>query len=423
MALLDEIDLVLIAGSGGNGAISFRRERYVPRGGPDGGDGGRGGDVIVRATRDVQVLSRLQRQRVVRAGDGGKGGTADRRGRNGKSADVIVPAGTMVWRSNGEEELVADLTEQGMYVVMARGGDGGRGNARFAGPARQAPRIAERGLPGTRCNIRLELRLLADAGLVGLPSAGKSSLLRAMSKAQPKVARYEFTTLEPNLGVVESGYERFVLADVPGLIEGAHRGEGLGIGFLKHLGRTQALVHVVDVARDDPLKDISVVRGELSRFGQHLDEKPWLVALNKIDLAPGKRRKQQVAAELSSRGVEVICVSARTGEGIPELIARMRTLVDKGHAERKAGDVQMEVPVLRMKVVQPLKITRISKGFRVRGDKAERVVAQLDATSAEAQVEIWRRLRRMGVLTARRRAGATEGDSVRIGEAELEWPE
>ncbi len=309
-----------------------------------------------------------------------------------------------------------------MYVVMARGGDGGRGNARFARPDRQAPRIAERGLAGDSCSIRLELRLLADAGLVGLPSAGKSSLLRAMSKAQPKVARYEFTTLEPNLGVVESGYERFVLADIPGLIEGAHRGEGLGIGFLKHLGRTQALVHVVDVARVDPLGDISIVRGELRRFGQHLDEKPWLVALNKIDLAPGKRRKQEIATELASRGVEVVCVSARTGEGIPELIARMRTLVDEKRTESRPSEAQMEKPAPQTAVVKPLKITRISKGFRVRGDRAERVVAQLDASSAEARVEIWRRLRRMGVLTALRRAGATDGVQVRIGEAELEWP-
>ena len=293
--MLDELTLSLLAGAGGNGVVGFRRERYVPRGGPDGGDGGKGGDIVIEATRSVLVLDRLQRRRNVRGEAGGNGGPNKRHGRNGGDTVLQVPVGTIVWSDDGVQ--LADLWWDGARAVVALGGSGGKGNARLATSTRRAPRIAERGLPGETRKVRLELRLLAEAGLVGLPNAGKSSFLRAVSQAKPRVGAYPFTTLEPHLGIAEIGYETVVIADIPVVIEGAHGGAGLGDRFLQHIQRTRVLVHVVDSAVPEPLKDIETVRQELMAFGQGVGEKDWLVALNKIDLrAAAETRKRLIVA-------------------------------------------------------------------------------------------------------------------------------
>ncbi|MGB2693660.1 MAG: GTPase ObgE [Dehalococcoidia bacterium] len=419
--MLGEITLTAIAGDGGKGTVSFRREKYVPRGGPDGGDGGRGGDVLIRAETSLQVLEGLRRRRIVRAEGGRSGGPAKRHGRNGKAEVLLVPVGSVVWKTNGEDELLADLDEPGMQVAIAHGGDGGKGNARFATSTRQVPRIAERGLAGEQTKIKIELRLVADVGLVGLPNAGKSSLLRAMSSARPKVGAYPFTTLEPELGVVESKYEVFVVADIPGLIERAHEGKGLGIGFLQHVERTRVLVHVVDLSREEPLADLGIVRNELEAFGHGLVDKQWVVALNKIDMPGAGEAAGAAKRSLTNKGLRPFPISAATGAGVDGLITAMADIV-REERQRAAAETPQEPAVVRPRPVRPVEVARGDGMFVVRGDGPARVLALLGWETDEARGEALRRLRRMGVARALHKAGARAGDKVRIANVELEWP-
>ena len=419
--MLDELQITVIAGAGGNGGLSFRREKYVPRGGPDGGDGGRGGDVILEADNQVRLLDRLARRKTVRAANGQNGGPARKHGKDGESVTLHVPVGTIVYRIDAVE-AAADLTVHGQRIVVVRGASGGRGNGRMATSTRRTPRIAERGLPGERETIRLELRLLADVGFVGLPNAGKSSLLRTISAARPKVGAYPFTTLEPSIGVVERGYETIIAADIPGLIEGAHEGAGLGTRFLRHIGRTAVLLHVVDASAPDVRQDIDAVRGELEAYGAGLTAKPWLVALNKTDLPEVGERLPKLRGELKKAGMETFAVSALTGDGTPELVAALFEAVHKQREEEAKRSQGAEETVLRPKPLAPVAVRRIEGGFRVLGDQPREAAIRLGNASEEAAFELERRLQRMGVVRALRRAGAADGDRVVIGEVELEWP-
>jgi GTP-binding protein len=334
---------------------------------------------------------------------------------------VAVPVGTIVWKVNGGEEQLADLVSPGVAVVIAVGGRGGRGNARFASATKQAPRIAEKGLEGEQLRVRLELRLLAEVGLVGMPNAGKSSLLRSISSASPGVGAYPFTTLEPHLGVVELGYETLVVADIPGLIAGAHEGKGLGVGFLQHIERTQVLVHMVDGAQPDPVEEIAVVRRELQAFGHGLETKHWLVAFNKIDLPEARAQEEQVTAVLRAQGVAVHSISAQTGEGVAQLMQKVAATVQAERQKQQEVSAVAPLPVVRPPAVRPVKVVRVDGGFEVRGDRPSQAVEMLGVESEEARAEVMRRLRRMGVGAALRRAGVQPGDRVRIGKAELEW--
>jgi GTP-binding protein len=374
--------------------------------------------VVLEADPAVLVLDGLAREKTVRAEDGEAGGGGKRHGRNGASRVLRVPVGTVVYRVDEGEREVADLAKAGMSLMVARGGEGGRGNARFATSVRQVPRIAERGLPGERARLRLELRLLADVGLVGLPNAGKSSLLRAMSSARPRVAAYAFTTLEPNVGVVEVGDERMVVADIPGLIERAHAGAGLGVAFLRHVERTAVLVQVVDASGEDPLGDIEIVENELRAFGRGLVEKPRLIALNKIDVEGARGVATALAGALREQGREVRPVSALTGEGVADLVAAAWPFVVESRA-RKERDA---IPVLRPKARPRFDVARRGAAFVVTGEAPERAFLKLGVDSDEARAELGRRLRRMGVGKALERAGAAPGDRVKIGGSELTWP-
>jgi GTP-binding protein len=417
--MLDEITVSVAAGTGGNGIVSFRREKYVPKGGPDGGNGGRGASVIVEASASVRVLDALKRRPRIKAPDGGSGGSANKHGADGEDVVITVPVGTVIWQqASGGERQVADLSEPGRRYVAVRGGEGGRGNGVMATSIRRAPRIAERGLPGEERRLRLELRLLAEAGLVGLPNAGKSSLLRAVSEATPKVGAYPFTTLEPFLGVAEVGYETLVVADIPGLIEGAHKGAGLGTAFLQHIQRTEALIHVVDVTDVDPIASIDVVRGELEAYGHDLEQKPWVVALNKIDIAGAAEQARVAGAELRKRGVAGVATSAVTGEGVRDLMTAALALVKQAR-ETKPRIVEPERIEVRR---DGFEVQATKGGFTVRGDRPEKAAAKLGDSSDEAVGELVRRLKRMGVAGALKRAGAKDGDRVRVGEVELEWP-
>ena len=334
---LDEAIITVRSGSGGDGCVSFRREKYIPRGGPDGGDGGRGGSVILRADRNLGTLLDLSRKATYRGGDGGRGGGNNRSGRNASDLVVLVPVGTLVRealpdRPPREGHLLGDLLEDGQEIVVARGGKGGRGNKAFATPTRQAPREAEEGRPGEERKLYLELKLIADIGLVGLPNAGKSTLLSRLSRATPKIADYPFTTLTPNLGIAEVGdYRRIVIADIPGLIEGAHTGHGLGIEFLRHIERTSTIVHLVSVEAGSPERmasDYRTIEGELAAYGEALASKPRIVAATKLDTLTEDEGSSLVRSFSDAIGRPVLGISAATGRGLQDLLASAVRLLD-----------------------------------------------------------------------------------------------
>ena len=386
----DKVRIHVVAGRGGNGALSFRREKFVPKGGPDGGDGGEGGDVVLVADPDLRDLSRFRPNQWVKGGRGGSGGGANKHGANGELVELGVPVGTQVFDEGGQ--LIADLARAQARVVVARGGSGGRGNRRFATPARQAPRFAETGMPGDEATIELRLKLLADAALVGLPNAGKSSLLRRISNAKPKVAEYPFTTLAPVLGTVDSPEGRqLTVADVPGLVEGASEGVGLGHEFLAHLERARLLLHVIDSSEDVELA-FRTIDKELAQYGAGLDERPQVVVLNKIDLL-----LEPPEFSISDERVRrVFRVSCATGAGIEELRRALFELcppevpalaVEEGAEELAEFLVYRPEPTARA-----YRILRTDRGYRVtgvapEGDELERALRAAGArTGSEVEV-------------------------------------
>lgn len=335
---IDRAKIHIKAGDGGNGVVSFRREKFIPKGGPNGGDGGRGGDVIFVADPGLVTLLDFRYRRHLKAGRGRHGEGSDRHGRDGEDVVVPVPVGTIL-RDADTGEIIADLTEAGQRVVAARGGRGGRGNARFATPTHRAPRRAEPGGAGQERGVEVELRLIADVGLVGVPNAGKSTLLSRVSAARPKIADYPFTTTHPMLGVVRVPDGRtFVMADIPGLIEGAHAGAGLGHDFLRHISRTRVLIHVLDLSPDrDPLGDLAAVNEELRRYDPILLQRPMLVALNKIDLPEARERVRDVGARVEALGLAAWAISGATGEGVDLLLRAAADALDRERTASAAG--------------------------------------------------------------------------------------
>ena len=370
------------------------------------------------ADGSVRTLKEIGRKRVYRAERGQHGQGSGKHGRRGEEAVLRVPVGTQVQAVVGGG-LVADLDEVGKTVVVARGGLGGRGNTWFARAEYRAPRIAQRGQPGGERELQLDLKLLADVGLVGMPNAGKSTLLRAISAARPRVAAYPFTTLEPALGVVELGYERFVVADIPGLIEGAHAGVGLGLDFLRHVERTRVLVHLVDGARPEPLADMDAVNRELAEYGGGLEARQQIVAVNKVDLAEVRERLPELRELLERRGIDASFISAAQGEGTDDLVRRMAEALAATREERPAA----EAPKLRPRPLgRGFSVRREDSAFRVEGERVVVFVEMMPVEVEEGRQEMWWRLGRWGVRGALRRAGAAPGDRVRLGKVELEWP-
>jgi GTP-binding protein len=415
----DEATIHVQAGAGGDGAMSFRREKWVPFGGPNGGDGGRGGDVYLVVNPKLNTLVRFQRERRFRAGRGGHGKGKDMTGRNAEDVLIEVPPGTVV-RDADTGELLADLTEPDQRVLVAKGGEGGRGNARFATPSNQAPRFAERGERGQQRELKLELRLIADLGIVGKPNAGKSTFLAAVTAARPKIADYPFTTLQPNLGVaVLDDDTTLVLADIPGLIEGAHAGAGLGQAFLRHIERTRVLIHLLDGLSADPLGDFAQINAELALFDPELAAKPQVAALNKLDLPDTQARWPEVERELTASGYEVFAVSAATGQGVRELLYRAAQILRALPPEEKPADM----PVFRLPAEDEdaFTVAREADAWRVRGKRIERAAARTFWEYDEAVERFQRLLERLGITQALEEAGVQPGDTVYIGESELEW--
>ena len=419
--LVDEAKIFVQAGDGGNGATSFRREKFVPRGGPDGGDAGRGGDVWVRADAKVRTLVDFLRRSHFRAERGGHGAGANKTGARGAEAEILVPPGTMVYDANSGVEL-ADLVHPGDACLVARSGRGGRGNAHFATAVRQAPRFAERGDPGERRWLRLELKLLADVGIIGMPNAGKSTLLSRISEARPKIADYPFTTLAPNLGAARAPQGKvFIAADLPGLVQGASGGRGRGHDFLRHIERTRLVVHMVDLAAEgrDPLDDFRVINEELKAYPADLTRLPQVVAANKIDLPEAAAKLELFAGALANQGVEVFPISALTGQGVPELIRRCARLVEELTPAEEKVEPRIIIPAPEG---EALNVEKMREGvFSVTGTAVERLIARTDLDSEEAVASIQGALERIGVVERLRALGAAEGDKVLIGEQEFDF--
>ena len=417
--MIDTIEIEAIAGDGGRGAVSFRREKYVPRGGPDGGRGGRGGDVIVVADGQLNTLRRYRRQRQFRAEAGGAGAPGNRRGKAGAPLVLELPVGTVVSRVDGDEERLVDLGAHGQQLVVAWGGAGGYGNAHFKSSVNQAPRVSQKGEIGERARLRLELQLVADIGLVGLPNAGKSSLLRQLSAARPRVAAYPFTTLEPHLGVASSGWREFVVADLPGLVAGASEGVGLGHAFLRHASRTRALVHVIDGSLEDPAGARRTVEAELEAWEAEVAARPRIFAINKMDLPEALARRGEI--ERAFAGEETFFCSAVGGEGTGEIAEACVRILEREAAAAPA--VEAVAPVIRPRP-DPRRFDvegSAEEGWVVRGAGVERFVGMMDLSRDEGLAETYRWLERRGVAAALHRAGARAGEVVRIGEVEIEW--
>jgi GTPase len=421
---LDRVKIFVKAGAGGDGAATFRQEAHVPRGGPDGGDGGRGGSIHIRVDAGQTTLRDFRYKHHFKATSGGRGERSRRHGSAGDELILDVPPGTAVL-DDETDALIADLVAVGQTAMIARGGRGGLGNTHFKTSTHQAPKHAQKGEPGEERWLRLELRLIADIGLVGLPNAGKSTLLAALTAAQPKIADYPFTTLEPNLGVMDLGDEderRPTIADVPGLIEGASMGAGLGHAFLRHVERTRILVHVVDGSGRDPGWDHDVIRDELRAHDPALLDKPILVVFNKMDRPAAAEAWPAFRKALRAAGEDVIAISATEGRGIDELRERLAALLPSAD-ELDAPREPAGVVVHRIEGMSDgFSVEREEDGvFRVRGKRIERVAAQTNFDVEESAERFQRDLAHYGIDDELRRAGVTPGDLVRFGPIELEW--
>jgi GTP-binding protein len=413
----DRATIHVRAGAGGNGVVSFRREAHVPKGGPDGGDGGRGGDVVLVCDPSLRDLSSFRRGAHFKAKRGGHGQGANRHGATPEAMEVRVPPGTVV--ADPERGDRWDITRAGQRVVVARGGSGGRGNKHFATATRQTPRFAEKGLPGQERRLALSLKLLADAGLVGLPNAGKSSLLARLTRARPKVANYPFTTVEPVLGTLERDDRQLVLADIPGLIEGASVGAGLGHEFLAHVERCRLLIHVLDVAPvdgSDPVENHATVEAELREHGHGLADLPRIVCLSKADLVPPADVAAAVQAWRERLALPVLATSAATGAGIRELRDAIFERVPPEQAAPGSGDRPVTHRVYRPGAEDSFRVGRVGPGvFRVEGGPVDRLIARHDVENEEALRYVEERLRALGVIKALEAAGFEPGDDVEIG--------
>lgn len=412
--LVDRVRIKITAGAGGGGCTSFRREKYVPRGGPDGGDGGDGGDIYVEADAQRSSLLDLKYHSTWVGVRGEHGRGKNQHGKQGADTVIFVPPGAVVY-DHASGETLGELLEHGQRLLAAQGGKGGKGNARFATSTRRAPRFAEKGEPGEQRELVVELKLIADAGIVGLPNAGKSSLLASVSAAKPKVGDYPFTTVSPNLGVVPlSDGRTLTLADIPGLIEGAAEGKGLGHEFLRHIERTQALVFVIDLGDPDPVATRELLDKELAGYSVDLTSRPRIFALNKADIPENRARFDEVAAQFD----EPFLISAATGEGTSGLMERLWTLVrDARESELSSA----AAPERSYTYEPPYTIEREGGGFRIEGKAVRRAVQMTDFDNDEAVAHLQRKLQRMGVFKALKRAGADRGQPIYIGDVELEY--
>lgn len=423
MQFVDQVDITVKAGDGGNGIVAFRHEKFVPRGGASGGNGGHGGSVVFKAAKKLNTLVDLRYKKFYKADRGGDGGPNDMHGKSAKNLVLEVPVGTMVYEAKSGR-LLADLVKDGQKYIASKGGEGGRGNASFATSTLQTPKFAEKGEPTEPVDLRLELKLLADVGLVGFPNVGKSTLISRISSARPKIANYAFTTLVPNLGVVKVDDKSFVVADMPGLIEGAHEGAGLGHQFLRHIERTRLIVHMIDVSGysgRDTMNDFDAINDEVKAHSEKLASLPQIVALNKSDMPEAREIVEKLKPELESRGLEVFEISALTGHGIQPLLYRIADKLEEIPKEEEAP-VSEVVHFTVEKQEDTWDARQIAPGeFVVDGRQAEMLVLRTDIGNEYALRRMHRQLEKLGVIKRLRDLGAKHGDLVRIRDLEFDF--
>ena len=418
--MFDITEIRVIAGRGGDGAITFRREKFVPFGGPDGGDGGRGGDVIFEADPSVMNLWGFKKKGLYKADNAGSGAAQKKHGRNGDPLILKVPEGTMVYEKNkgGLDELLGDLEKEGDQVVVARGGRGGLGNVHFASSTNQTPRLAQAGEAGEAKVVALELKLIADVGIIGYPNVGKSSLLSLATAAKPQIADYPFTTKEPIVGVVGVEFENFVLAEIPGLIDGAHLGRGLGHDFLRHSMRTRVLIHLIDGTAESPLDNMIKVNNELSLFDSQLARKQQIVVINKIDLPEVQAKKKEIKKSFREADIDVHFISAVTGEGITELMQTVNNLLKESEILNQEPAPKIFHPVPRHKQVT---ISKEDDVFVVSEPELERIVARVDISDSTIRGQVRGQMTRLHIDKALEKAGIKRGNTIRCGASEWEW--
>ena len=418
---IDEVELELIAGDGGNGCMAFRREKYVPMGGPFGGDGGKGSDIIFKVDEGLNTLIDLRYQKQIKGKKGANGEGSARQGKNAENVIIRVPLGTVITDLD-TNLIIADLTKKDDEVVVAYGGRGGRGNMSFATRSNPAPNFAENGEPGEYRKVKIELKLLADVGLVGMPSVGKSTIISKISASKPKIAAYHFTTLNPNLGVVKVDSRSFVVADLPGLIEGASLGEGLGDKFLKHIERTRVIAHVIDMSGFEgrnPYDDYVIIRKELENFNKKILDKPEIIIANKMDMPDSKKNLEEFKKKVTKKIFEV---SAITSEGLNEVLTELANMLDKIEKQPLYEEEKFESHILyKFKKENPFTVTKEGNTWVIRGDEVEKLLKMTKFSSEEAANRFANKLKKMGIDDKLRELGAVEGDNVRILDLEFEY--
>lgn len=417
MSFVDKVNVQALAGKGGDGKLSFRREKFISKGGPDGGDGGNGGDVVLLASRNQNTLAAFRYQKELKAEPGQPGGKNRRHGKSAPDLLVAVPVGTVATNQDGQ--VVADLIEDGQKAVVAKGGRGGFGNAHFVSSKRQTPKFAEKGEPGDEFDLQLELKMIADVGLVGLPNAGKSTLLSKISNARPEIANYPFTTLKPNLGVVDIDKDTSVLfADIPGLIEGAAEGKGLGHDFLRHIERTAVIVHLIDAYNEHVADIYQTVRAELEAYQPELIKRPEIIALNKVEGLDNEIIDDLMSQleKVSPRGTPIFAISAQSGEGLKQLLFAVKDAVAKARAIKPAEEEAPAVPVLKLSNTSgEWSVTKEGDDFVVRGQRIEQFARRTDFSNDEAVQRLRDIMRRMGILHELVRQGIEAGQTIRLG--------
>ncbi len=415
---IDEAKIFVASGKGGDGAVHFRREKYVPRGGPDGGDGGKGGDVVLRVKHTLNTLRSFQFNQKFLASPGGNGAKQKMTGRSAQTLYIDVPPGTLIYDAD-TGELLGDLVEKDQELLVCKGGRGGRGNVHFVSSRHQVPRVGEKGEPGEEKTLRMELKLIADVGIVGVPNAGKSSFLAVVSNAKPKIADYPFTTLDPNLGVVELDMDNsIVLADIPGLIEGAHMGAGLGDSFLKHIQRTRVLIHILDGMSEDPIADFSQINSEMALFDPALKQKEQIVLFNKMDIPEVQEKWTDVKKKLQKMGITATAISTMLHDDLKPILWKALELVQNA----PEPEVTEKMPIYRPEEdPNEFRIEVIEEGYRVIGKAIERA-AKMTYWEHDGSIRRFQKLMEtLGVEEALRDLGVQEGQSVFIGDFELEW--
>ncbi|HOQ16135.1 MAG TPA: GTPase ObgE [Defluviitaleaceae bacterium] len=422
---VDRVKIYIESGSGGNGSVSFRREKYVPNGGPDGGDGGKGGDIIFEVDEGLNTLMDFRHQKHFKAERGEDGKKKKCNGKNGKDLIIKVPPGTIIKEAE-TGKIMADMTGETKSKVLLKGGKGGRGNQHFATASRQAPRYAERGQEGKGYWVILELKVIADVGLVGFPNAGKSTLLSVLTNAEPKIADYPFTTLHPNLGVVRNPYGRdFVIADIPGIIEGAHQGIGLGHDFLRHIERTKILLHMVDVASIEgrnPAEDVEKINFELKAYNEELLKRPQIIVANKIDVMENEDNLNLLKETYETKGIKVIPISAATQKGLKDLLIEISKILDQVDEEPVKFEEDFDYFEEPEEIKEPFTIKKISSSYYVvEGTGVEKVIGYTNFESEKGFAFFQKYLRDKGIIDALEKAGIQEGDTVKIYDLEFEY--